>query len=446
MPQFRVAATVGAAVAILAACTAPPVQHGSHGQKLVIPATVPTDQQISDAYLYLLGRLLILRQERQDFEPDGFRWNQVVHRAPGAVAWANPNLDVAYSEAWVAVDETSCVQLDIPKIAGRYYTWQMLNGWGETVLNINERTFPAQPYGTYALCLKGATVSVPAGVRRIDLPGKTFRVLARVELGADAAEAARLQRGFKLTPLGEPRIAPPIQVPVFTNNAMPGAEAFDWADAILDGEPDINPGMSTIRSEVASVSVFARSGPDARARVDRVIRGQAWPALQSQVRNLGTTRNSWVRAAITGNYGNDYKMRTAVNLVGIWANNSDEVTYFGHRDLEGGAIYSQTFAPGQLPAQHARYFWSVIAVDARDYKVIPNPLGRYLLNKESALQYNPDGSLTIVYAPELPAGTPRSNWLPTPPGSHYNLTFRYYGADADIANGVTVPPPLVRRQ
>ncbi|MGT2454140.1 DUF1254 domain-containing protein [Cupriavidus basilensis] len=130
MLEFRVAATVGAAVVIFAACTAPPVQDRSHGQKLVTPATVPTDQQISDAYLYLLGRLLILRQERQDFEREGFRWNQVVHRAPGAVAWANPNLDVAYSEAWVAVDETSCVQLDIPKIAGRYYTWQMLNGWG----------------------------------------------------------------------------------------------------------------------------------------------------------------------------------------------------------------------------------------------------------------------------------------------------------------------------
>ena len=57
------------------------------------------------------------------------------------MAWANPNLDVAYSEAWVAVDENTPVILEVPKIeGGRYYSWQMLNGWGETVLNINERT------------------------------------------------------------------------------------------------------------------------------------------------------------------------------------------------------------------------------------------------------------------------------------------------------------------
>ncbi len=104
-----------------------------------------SDQQISDAYLYLLGRILILRQQRLDFERERLRWNELVYREPGGVAWANPNLDVAYSEAWVAVDDKTCVRLDMPKVSGRYYTWHMLNGWGETVLNINERTYPAQP-------------------------------------------------------------------------------------------------------------------------------------------------------------------------------------------------------------------------------------------------------------------------------------------------------------
>lgn len=98
------------------------------------PASPPafTDQQVSDAYIYLLGRLLVMRQQQLDFQ-DGMTWNQLVHRKPGAVDWPNPNLDVAYSEAWIAVDERSCTQVSVPKVTNRYYTVQFLNGWGETL-------------------------------------------------------------------------------------------------------------------------------------------------------------------------------------------------------------------------------------------------------------------------------------------------------------------------
>ena len=45
-----------------------------------------TDQDISDAYIYLLGRLLVTRQQQLDFQ-EGFKWNELVHRKPGAVGW-----------------------------------------------------------------------------------------------------------------------------------------------------------------------------------------------------------------------------------------------------------------------------------------------------------------------------------------------------------------------
>src|SRR5215213_8951137 len=83
-----------------------------------------SDQEISDAYIYLLGRLLVTRQQQLDFK-DGFKWNEILHRKPGAVDWPNPNLDVAYSEDWVAVDENSYTIVSVPKIEGRYYTVQV---------------------------------------------------------------------------------------------------------------------------------------------------------------------------------------------------------------------------------------------------------------------------------------------------------------------------------
>jgi len=116
--------------------------------------TQNTDQDVSDAWIYLYTRLLVLRQEQLDFH-EGFKWNELVHRTPGAVDWPNPNLDVAYSEAWVATDENSCTIVTVPKIAGRYYTVQFLNGWDETLANINERVFPNKPDGDFAICLRG---------------------------------------------------------------------------------------------------------------------------------------------------------------------------------------------------------------------------------------------------------------------------------------------------
>src|SRR5512143_2626277 len=209
------------------------------------PAPKLTDQDITDAYIYLLGRELVVRQEQLDLGSD-FKWNQVIHRAPGEVSWANPNLDVAYSEAWIAVDESSCTMVTLPSIKDRYYTVQVLNGWGETVANINERTYPEHPSGQFALCLKGANVLLESSVQRVDLPSRKSRILMRIELGSDPAQAVKLQRKTTMIATGTPVIAPTFDQPNFANDTLPGIDAFDRAEALLATEPDINPGMEAI--------------------------------------------------------------------------------------------------------------------------------------------------------------------------------------------------------
>ncbi|HVV98844.1 MAG TPA: DUF1214 domain-containing protein, partial [Planctomycetaceae bacterium] len=402
-------------------------------------------QDITEAYVYLVGRLLVLRQERLDFE-EGFEWNKLVHRAPGGVGWANPNLDVVYSEAWVAVDERTPVLLEIPEIKGRYYTWQMLNGWGETVLNINERTFPARPHGKYAVCLKGSRPPIPADALRVEVPCRTSRVLVRIEIGADPQEAVQLQQQLRLSPLGQPQVEPRIEVPIFENRDLPDVDPFDYALDILDGEPDINPDMDQVRSLVRAVVELENSGPEGRRHVARVVRFKALPALVKRFLKPGPVENGWTRPYAVGNYGSDYWSRTVVNFEGIWANNTREVVYFGNVGLDGSEVYTQTFPKEALPESKAKYYWSVMAIDNDEFRVIPNPLSRYLLNKESPLHYNADGSLTLVYAARRPVGYPESNWLPTPEDADFTLTFRYYGPEADVITGKYVPPPVVRVQ
>ena len=70
----------------------------------------------------------------------------------------------------------------------------MLSGWGEVTANINERNYPRHPSGTFGLCLKGANVALPKGTQRIDLPNRKSRILMRIELGANPAEAVALQK------------------------------------------------------------------------------------------------------------------------------------------------------------------------------------------------------------------------------------------------------------
>jgi hypothetical protein len=97
-----------------------------------------------------------------------------------------------------------------------------------------------------------------------------------------------------------------------------------------------------------------------------------------------------------------------------------------------------------LPRTKTRYFWSAIVVDDANFKVIPNSLNRFLLNKQSPLAFGDDGSLTLAFGPKQPDGIPESNWLPTPEGKKYNVTFRFYGPTKDVTDGKYFPPPLVR--
>jgi len=407
--------------------------------------SVISDQDISDAYIYLLGRELVLKQQRLDFEKEGFKWNQVIHREPGGVAWANPNLDVAYSEAWIAVDENTCVVLEIPEIKDRYYTWQMLNGWGETLLNINERTFPQHPFGKFALCLKGSSPKVPEGCLRVDLPTKTSRVLARIELGNDPKEAVRLQRLIQVTPQGEPRVEKPFSVPLFEGKNLPGAEIFQNASEKMKSETDINEGMNALQEKAKATETLVNSGAKGKARVDGIVKKTGIPKVFETIHNLGVSRNGWTRPKSIGNYKDDYVVRTAVNYGGIWANNMGEVTYFTMAGNDGGNTYTLTFSKETLPETKASYFWSIIAVDYVKFQVLPNPLKRYLLNKQTGLKNNADGSLTLVFGPKPLAKYPESNWLPTIEGQKYGLTFRMYGPSKDVVDGSYFPPALVKR-
>jgi hypothetical protein len=119
-----------------------------------------------------------------------------------------------------------------------------------------------------------------------------------------------------------------------------------------------------------------------------------------------------------------------------------ETVCFGMIGLDGSKTYVQTFPKNELPVHKSRYFWCVSAISATEYRVIPNPLNRYLISQDIVLHFNADGSLTLVFSPTKPNDEYRSNWLPTPAGEKYNLVLRFYGPTNDVMDGNYYPPPL----
>jgi len=410
-----------------------------------------SDEEISEAYIYLLGRLLITRQQQLDFQ-EGFKWNELVHRKPGAVDWPNPNLDVAYSEAWVAVDDSSCTIVTVPVISDRYFTVQFLNGWGETLANINERLFPGKASGDFAVCLRGAKVELPENIKRIDLPVGHARVLSRVALGSDPERAVELQHQFKLRVTGTPKLPEIAKTPIFDLDKPPGVEAFEAAGAALDGEPDLSVGLEKRQADVRKIAAAVKDSVKEHARVDGVIKANAVAEIgkAGQTIGHGVVENGWARPGVVGEYGLDYLARTLINSGGIWANIKPEVLYYrggkddSGSDLNGDHAYKMTFPKDALPSRFAKYFWSVIAVDNLHYRVLPNPKNRFLLNEQTHPEFGQDGSLTLYFATDKPADAPDGNWLPIPKGQAFRLTFRFYGPQDGVANGTYWPPALVK--
>ena len=158
-------------------------------------------------------------------------------------------------------------------------------------------------------------------------------------------------------------------------------------------------------------------------------------------------RHGWLGAAPSGNYGANYRLRTMVNLMGIWGNSANEVIYFGAfhdpdgKPLNGGRSYVMHFPADGLPDVVVNAYWSVILVGVPDYRVVPNALKRYNFNNQSPLQKEADGSLKIGIGPKPVPDVPESNWLPSADGQPFSLTFRTY-VPKDIVRTTWAPPTI----
>ena len=412
-------------------------------------AQMPDRSAVQDAYVYLLGRVLVIRQEQLDLQEPGIRYNTIKYNPVGKpLEWVNPNLDVTNNEAWIAVDDAAPAVLEIPRIEGRYYTAQILDEWGEVITNINPRNYPQHPFGKFAFVAPGSHAVVPADAVRIELRSLKAKMLARVEIKGDSEGAVALQRQFRLSSLGTPKVDPALPVPAFDNATLIGVDIFDRIDEVLRSAPDVSPVAAQVQAKVRDIARSA-ADPAIRTAIDKMLRQEIIPEFQRYaVAASGATRNNWIATTIVGNYGDDFAIRTAANYVGIWANARHEVIYFvttrdaDGRPLDGSNTYVIDFSKDQRPEIVVNAYWSLSLVDIPGFKAVANPLDRYTFNSVSPPASGIDGSLKIYLAPPSAADIPQSNWLPAPKGQPFSLTFRTYVPKDVVKRGEWFPPAV----
>lgn len=83
--------------------------------------------------------------------------------------------------------------------------------------------------------------------------------------------------------------------------------------------------------------------------------------------------------------------------------------------------------------------------DGRTQLLVPNPIGRYLINSPMLkdLERDPDGGVTLQIQHDSPGPEAESNWLPAPDGRFF-LVLRLYRPRPEACDGRWSAPPLTR--
>lgn len=235
----------------------------------------PDEETVRETYVYLLGRLLMLHQERADIERGDRSYNRIIFeqlKSGGETAD-----QVALHTAWIAVDDGIPVIIEIPKIDGRRFSVLIVDECGSEIVNISPQTFPLKPSGTFALVKAGSNVKVPDDATRIMLHSDKARLLAAIEVSGDPMQVEATRRLMTMKTLFKPalvqkRARRAAKVPIFDRQTLIGAAIFDNVEVIVGDTLDVTPNAAAMQEKARQVARYVMSSASARQDVaDRLV-------------------------------------------------------------------------------------------------------------------------------------------------------------------------------
>jgi len=376
-----------------------------------------------------------------------------------------PNADTLYSTAWLDLSKEP-VLLHLPDTKGRYYLFQLMDAWTETIAVPGKRT-TGTGESWFAIVGPGWKGSLPPQVQRVDCPTNMAWLLGRTQTNSarDYDFVHGLQQGYKLTPLSaypegrqpltladlaETRSRSPEPPPVKVARMSP-IEFFEMFAQLLEHNPTHSADEPMLR-QLAQIGLAAGKPFPPGGLSPEVVKAieegahAASAALESfDPKKLPLGKTNWTVPGRYGRYATNYPVRafTARYLLGALPA-EDAVYYSSPRDstgqpFDGGKRYVVHFDKIAIPP--VRAFWSLTLYDDQGY-FTANALSRYAIGDRDPLKFNADGSLDLYIQHDAPGGDKDSNWLPAPAGT-FNLALRLYWPSDQVVNGAWTPPAVI---
>lgn len=107
------------------------------------------------------------------------------------------------------------------------------------------------------------------------------------------------------------------------------------------------------------------------------------------------------------------------------------------KPLDGERTYRLT-VPTKAPVKQ---YWSATVYDNSTHALIREVSHFSRASNTPGLVINPDGSIDLYFGPRAPAGT-GANWIPTKPGSRFEILFRFYGPEKPLFDKMWTLPDV----
>lgn len=382
----------------------------------------------------------------------------------------SPNQDTLYSVAVLDLRGEPMV-LTVPDATDRYWTYQFLDTWSDSVGYIGTRATQGKG-GSFAITPPGFTGTLPADVEKIEATTPQMFVLGRylIHDAADAANVLALRRTLQPLSAVTGDAAPPPPPALGTAPGAPqdvrtlGAAFFDELGDVLainppatDADrahlarfaslgigPDLHPAAAARKSDAAALTVLEDGAREGESRIDAAAHGAA------------DAEHPWLAHLDIGIYDDDPLLRAAIAKVLWGANVPEESVYAASRvDVFGEPYNSQKryllhFDAANLPpVKSDNGFWS-LTLYGPDHFFTANAINRFAIgDRTPGLAFNADGSLDIYIQSDSPRGH-EDNWLPAPGPSGadwpnygpFSLMLRFYLPEQSVLDGTYAYPSV----
>lgn len=394
-------------------------------------------------------------------------WNQIHNTArvytPDDKAIQTPNSDTPYSFLGADLRAEPLV-LTVPEVEqGRYYSLQFIDMYTFNFAYVGSRA-TGNGAGSFILAGPGWSGETPPGVKSVIRSETAFAfVLYRTQLfnPGDIENVKRVQAGYKVQTLSQflgrspPAAPPPVNFvkPLTPDQQRTSPEFFEVLNFVLQFCPT-HPSETELMARFAKLGIGAGKmvdwkslSPELSSAVESGM-ADAWQAFkefkETQIDNGKTSSADGfgTRAFLK----NDYMMRMASAILGIYGNSKEEAIYpaffvgSDKRKLDGANRYTLRFAPDQLPPANA--FWSLTMYELPSSLLYANTLNRYLINSTMLPDLKRDadsGGITLYIQSESPGHDKEANWLPAPKGPFFAVLRVYWPKSTALDGSWTAP-------